>query len=521
MSKPQTIPRTRSQVVGLTSKIKDFTKSVEKTTLLTQAELKKQHRHLLSQQPELFSGLVKLYVDNVAKFERIVRLYGGQGSRHSISSVGFSHLIEYCNNYELPDDDSTLKSICFAIFQIHSNDLRNGGANALFTIAAEYFNKPEVKTIVGEHIKIKSCNKVPVAIVNLKALTQVIPYRGVKALRTKLLETQDDVALEHIGSFYNTCKINGEFDAVSFCGLKLRQSCVITVAGHAIDVGPDYYRQMLAEVTALLKLKRKVGSVVMHGNNQFGFVKPLDASQTQSVTQIRKILNDASRASFINIKNAANRDEMVYAYENCLLYYITIPNTGNKSHCIQALNLSGLLEHRLLHYGSLGTKCRDPSCGVIGIDRPELYSELNRIVENTTIKDRADAMLEINADEVSSVKSSNSNKSSNKSKYVRNSIDKGHNLTDLSDANGDRYSHYSQMGKPSGSEIGKFITAEAVKGISDSTLNTTELNLKLAMLQASPATSSRSKVETDNQPNPIQPKDIKPVQKSSDELEEI
>ncbi|AAQ83567.1 VP6 [Liao ning virus] len=519
MSKLSTIPRTRSQVVGLTSKLKDFTKSVEKTTLLTQSELKKQHRHLLSQQPELFSGLAKLYTSNVSKFERIIRLYGGQGSKHSISSVGFSHLIEYCNNYDLPDDDSTLKAICFTIFQIHSNELRNGGANALFTIASEYFNAPAVKEIVGEHVKIKSCNKVPVAIVNFKALTQIIPYRGVKALRTKLLETQDGVALEHIGSFYNTCKINGEFDAVSFCGLKLRQSCIVSVAGHAIDVGPDYYRQMLAEVTALLKLKKKVGSVVMHGNNQFGFVKPLDASQTQNVTQIRKILNDASRVSFINVRNAASRDEMVYAYDPCLLYYITIPNNGNKSHCIQALNLSGLLEHRLLHFGSLGTSCRDPSCRVIGIDRPELYSELNRIVDNTTIKDRADAMLEINADEMSSVKSSGSGKSLTKGKYVRNSIDKGHNLTDLGKANGDQYSHYSQMSKPSGSEISKFITAEAVKGISDSSLDATELSLKLAMLQSSAVTIGASKNET----KPVETKVVKApsVNKTADELEEI
>ncbi|CAI6356946.1 unnamed protein product [Macrosiphum euphorbiae] len=78
------------------------------------------------------------------------------------------------------------------------------------------------------------------------------------------------------------------FDAVCL-SLKQKIKSIVPVYGISVDVGAGFYRQLFDEVNTLVKIKRGSHSrVVMHGNTNYGFVKPLNGDRRLGTNQVQK-----------------------------------------------------------------------------------------------------------------------------------------------------------------------------------------------------------------------------------------
>lgn len=62
-----------------------------------------------------------------------------------------------------------------------------------------------------------------------------------------------------------------------------------------------------------------------------------------------------------------------------------MPSPTNSYYCTTLQNMNGLLEHKLLHYGELGTKCKSNECGVRGFLNTEILRKVNERITNLTI----------------------------------------------------------------------------------------------------------------------------------------
>lgn len=66
-------------------------------------------------------------------------------SSHLITNVGYSHLINFCFKFDLPQSDVTLKATSFTLFQIFNpKEIKQGsGAWLMFDQTVDYIRSNE------------------------------------------------------------------------------------------------------------------------------------------------------------------------------------------------------------------------------------------------------------------------------------------------------------------------------------------------------------------------------------------
>lgn len=176
------------------------------------------------------------------------------------------------------------------------------------------------------------------------------------------------------------------FDAVCFMSLKQKIKSIISIYGVSVDVGAGFYRQLFAEVNTLVKIKRGSNSrVIMHGNTNYGFVRPLSEDRRLGTNQVHWALHESNRSTFTERMIEGAR-KLRYEYYKCLLLVIQIPDAHIAPvFCSTMDNMSKLVEHKLLHFGNTGTACL--GCGRTSILNESVIKKLNSRIENLSLKE--------------------------------------------------------------------------------------------------------------------------------------
>lgn len=192
----------------------------------------------------------------------------------------------------------------------------------------------------------------------------------------------------------------GGFDAVCFMSLRQRIRSVLTVHGVSVDVGPNFYRQLFAEVNTLLKLKRSTGKkVVMHANANFGFVKPLPADKRLGTPQIQWVLHSSNAKIFV--KDTTDQRRLMYLYHKCVLRTLLLPDANKTTvFCNTVDNMNRLLEHKLLHFSGVGGTCN--YCGIRGELSEMLIKKLSMRLDNLSLSEIVNESRNIDEERCSS-----------------------------------------------------------------------------------------------------------------------
>lgn len=246
----EVLSRSRSQTAGVTTFLKYFVKQEDRAFLLDVDDIRKRNGHLLNPRPELFSNLGSFVSGCSAKFQKILNLYGAGGSEYVITDIGFSHLINYCIKYDLPDDNEVIKALCFVIFQIFKpKEIKRGGVWALFDRFVKYMKGNE--QLIKNSVKGLNVNNHAVIRVEFATLTYIVKYQGCvdvkKEVEVKCLQR---LIGDQIGSFKG---IDSKlYDAVSFMSIKIKINSTLVYNNIVVDVGYGFYKQLLAEVNVLI-----------------------------------------------------------------------------------------------------------------------------------------------------------------------------------------------------------------------------------------------------------------------------
>lgn len=275
----------------MTTYIKYFVSINEHEVLSTYDEILKRNSHLINPRPELFHNLKSFLLKHKNKFMRILLLYGGATSSYVVTDVGLSHLINCSMKNELPENDEDLKSICFIVFQIFDpKEVRRGGTQIIFDKFTTYLEslkknvEPDGTGIFG--VSVALIVDILTIKVDYSTITYVVKYQGCVNVRNEIAKMYShQLGGDHIGSFRGS-DINS-YDAVSFMSVRVKINTVVCVLNNMVDIGPGFYKQLLAEANVLLKFKRFMVSglgkrSILHGNDQYGFVRPLDEAKKSS-----------------------------------------------------------------------------------------------------------------------------------------------------------------------------------------------------------------------------------------------
>ncbi|AGK29953.1 VP7 [Banna-like virus strain Balaton/2010/HUN] len=370
------IVRTKSQSAAITVGISQFFDLTQNRAVIeTYSEFRKRNAFILKYAEQLFTGLPSLFKDELDGLKQIIESEGGANSFAKITQVGLSHMTQFLLSAKLPADDYLARALRFIVFQIHSNELRKGGALLMFDNLLAYLKKHE-RTNKQSLISYVTKDDVDIIIVNGKTLTYVC--RNADALKTKEYANAEGhfVITDTIGSFRAS---SSGMDAVTFMTLKSEAEHIINLFGNAISIGQLYYRQLHAEVSTLAKLKANPGKVHrMHGNVRDGFVRRLNDSTKHRVTGAQRALDHSNIIRFKS--SGAGKDErLTYLVDECFLKSMLPDNRA----CARIDNINALIASKLLHDCKIGTACMH--CGVIGsMDTVSQLSERGvDIVANT------------------------------------------------------------------------------------------------------------------------------------------
>lgn len=168
--------------------------------------------------------------------------------------------------------------------------------------------------------------------------------------------------------------------------LKQKVNSVIPVYGVSVDVGANFYRQLFAEVNTLVKIKRGTHNrVIMHGNTNYGFVKPLSEDRRLGTNQMIWALHHSNRHTFTE-RIVDGYKKLRYEYHKCLLSVMTIHDAHTAPiSCSIMDNMSRLVEHKLLHFTGTGVACE--GCGRKGTLNDNITKKFNSRISNLSLKE--------------------------------------------------------------------------------------------------------------------------------------
>lgn len=379
------IVRTKSQSVALTTKISQFFDSTQNRDVInTVNDFRKKNGFLFKYAEHMFTGLAALFSDELDALKTVLTRAGGATSRSSITQVGLSNMIQYMVNSPLPEDTVLLDAVMFVIFQIHSAELRKGGATLMFENLFKCFNDNE-RHDKNEFISVHSVEDLKYILINGKTVTYVCLNKDAKKVKDIAHQNQHYITADTIGSMKKN--LHG-IDAVTFMTLKSESAHMIMFNGQTHAIGQLYYKQLAAEVSTLIKVKRaNGGKVLMHGNTKDGFVRRMNDDMKKRSTGLLRALDSSNAIRFIN--RGYGRDEtMAYLIDQCFLKEVS----ESKNACAMTDNINKLLKSKLLHDVGIGTACQ--YCDVKGtMDVIAQLTERNvDILDN--IKEMKNAMTE-------------------------------------------------------------------------------------------------------------------------------
>lgn len=276
------IVRTKSQSVALTTKISQFFDSTQNRDVInTVNDFRKKNGFLFKYAEHMFTGLAALFSDELDALKIVLTRAGGATSSSSITQVGLSNMIQYLVNITLPEDVALLDAIMFVVFQIHSADLRKGGATLMFRNLFKYLSD-KGKHDKNDFISAHTADGVDYILINSKTVTYVCVNKDAKQVKEIAHQNQHYITADTIGSMKKN--LNG-IDALTFMTLKSESAHMVMFNGQTYEIGQLYYKQLAAEVSTLIKVKRaNGGKVLMHGNTKDGFVRRMNDDMKKRTT---------------------------------------------------------------------------------------------------------------------------------------------------------------------------------------------------------------------------------------------
>lgn len=384
------IVRTKSQSVALTTKISQFFDSTQNRDVInTVNDFRKKNGFLFKYAEHMFTGLAALFSDELDALKIVLTRAGGATSRSSITQVGLSNMIQYLVNIALPEDVALLDAIMFVVFQIHSADLRKGGATLMFRNLFKYLSD-KGKHDKNDFISAHNADGVDYILINSKTVTYVCVNKDAKQVKEIAHQNQHYITADTIGSMKKN--LNG-IDALTFMTLKSESAHMVMFNGQTYEIGQLYYKQLAAEVSTLIKVKRaNGGKVLMHGNTKDGFVRRMNDDMKKRTTGLLRALDSSNVIRFIN--RGFGRDEtMAYLVDQCFLKEVN----ESRNACTMTDNINKLLKSKLLHDVGIGTACQHCDAKGTMAVCDQLTERNVDILDN--IKEMTDAMTEVQVKE--------------------------------------------------------------------------------------------------------------------------
>lgn len=344
------IVRTKSQSVALTTRISQFFDSTQNREVIgTASDFRKRNGFVFRNVEHMFTGIAALFSDELDALKVVLTRAGGSNSRSSITQVGLSNMIQYLNSFELPNDTALLDALMFVVFQIHSNDLRKGGASQMFRNLYKYLSDKN-KFDKNEFLSAHTVDDSEYILINGKTLTYVCINKFAKQVKDVAHQHQHFITADTIGSMRKS--LDG-IDALTFMTLKSEAAHTVMLFGQTYEVGQLYYKQLAAEVAAIGKIKRANGSkVVMHGNTTDGFVRRMNDDMKKRATGLLRALDSSNAIRFIT--RGIGRDQtMSYLVDTCYLKEMS----DSRGVCVMHDNINKLIQSKLLHDAGIGSSC--------------------------------------------------------------------------------------------------------------------------------------------------------------------
>nr|WFJ61578.1 VP6 [Kadipiro virus] len=371
-----TIERTTSLVNETSAQLKTLVSNAEKSHFLKPDEVRAKLAFLINPKQSLFANLNSFFNKQkcLDDLTRILKVCGGTETRYQITAIGLSHLIEYCLKYELPNDARLLKSFIFIIFSVFDKvDSRSQGNVMKFDEVYDYINSE-----LAENVDLTACEIDGSKVIKISFLTTTYVCEQVN---TKLIADQVLAKLgqylisDQFGYFKAKIGVNGneKYDAIAIMNVKQDESCHVDLFRNKYSIIPAYYKQLVAEVRALRKIKSTghPNGVKFRGITKFGFVKPLTDMQRFKKTALNVALMDSNSKYF-----TTNAGKLYYSYDQCVLSYMDDIEISANRVCRELMDINALVAHKLLHNYGLGTKCKNAKCNIVGHISPTIQSAL-------------------------------------------------------------------------------------------------------------------------------------------------
>jgi len=258
-------------------------------------------------------------------------------------------MIQYLNIRALPEDTALVDALMFVVFQIHSNELRKGGASQMFRNL--YRSLTEKKSVDKNGLlSVHKSNDAEYILINGKTLTYVCINKFAKEVKQIAHQNQHFITADTIGSMKKT---TDGIDALTFMTLKSEAAHTVTMFGRTYEVGQLYYKQLASEVATLGKVKRAKGSkVVMHGNTTDGFVRRMNDEMKRRATGLLRSLDSSNAKRFI-VRGLGRDQTTSYLIDECYLKEMS----ESKGVCVMTDNINKLLQSKLLHDVGIGSDC--------------------------------------------------------------------------------------------------------------------------------------------------------------------
>lgn len=359
------IDRATSLVTEISCTVQSLIGVDEHVKILSYDDLMKKIGYMIYADQNLFINL-KASMNNpsfIEKLKRIIVLHGGINSRMRITMQGFSHLIEFCRTFDLPKDDEILRLLSFMVFEIYSKKASNIEGNVVkFSKLHDYIKQADY----SDSLCSKEIKGIAFIVVNLRCASYICKHIDALKLRDEVYEVKGQRLISNQFGYFKTQR-DGCFDAIAVMHCVTAGQYIVDFARMKISIGKDLYRQLLAEVNCISKVKRKLddpnsnAKVVFQGITKYGFIKPASDDKMYKLNKLQAALHEVNKRIFTNAG-----PKLLYNYDKCLTDYIDVSKTNTRS-CRELMNMSAIIEHRLLHYFNLGTKCRSPNCTRTGI----------------------------------------------------------------------------------------------------------------------------------------------------------
>jgi len=347
-----------------------------RSNILKPDEVRAKLAFLINPKQNLFANLNSFFnrpkcLDDLT---RIMKVCGGTETRYQITAVGLSHLIEYCLKYDLPNDSRLLKSFIFIIFSIFDKvDSRSQGNIMKFEEFYDYINNE-----LSDNVDLTACENDGSKIIKISFLTTtyVCEQVNTKTVADQVLAKLGQYLIsDQFGYFKSKIGLNGneKYDAIAIMNVKQDESCHVDLFRNKYSIVPAYYKQLVAEVRALRRIKSvgNTNGVRFRGITKFGFIKPLTDIQRFKKTALNVALIDTNSKYF-----TTNAGKLYYAYDQCTLSYMDDIEISTNRVCRELMDVNALVTCKLLHNYGLGTKCKNTKCNVIGHISPVIQAAL-------------------------------------------------------------------------------------------------------------------------------------------------